>query len=168
MKKIQDGDETAFTTLYNTTCKGVFSFAYSIVGNTYDAEDIMQDTYIKIRRFAQTYTIGGNLSAWILQITKNTAYDFLKKNNRIIHIDNVDIFQDTEESTPNKELFVYQLINKHLSLEDRQIVILHILHGYKNREIAELLHIPIGTVLWRYNKAMKTLKEKIKEVSDEK
>ena len=82
MDKIQNGNEEAFLTLYNETCKGVFSFAYSIVRNSHDAEDIMQDTYIKIRRFAQSYSTQGNVSAWILQITKNLAYDFLKKDNK--------------------------------------------------------------------------------------
>ena len=108
----------------------------------------------------------GNVSAWILQITKNLAYDFLKKESRLVIHEDMDIYPQTPE-TPNDKLFVYQLINKYLSLTDRQILILHIIHGYKNREIAKLVEMPVGTVLWRYNKAMKLLKEKIKEAQDE-
>ena len=73
-----------------------------------------------------------------------------------------------QEGTPSNKLFIYQLINNNLSLIDRQIVILHIIHGYKNREIAKFLNLPLGTVLWRYNKSIKVLKEKIKEVLNEK
>lgn len=168
MSKIQEGDEDAFAELYKETCRGVFTFAYSIVGNTQDAEDIMQEAYIKVRRFAQSYTIGGNVSAWILQITKNLAYDFLRKSNRTKEIENIDILPNIENVTPNDKLSVYHVINKYLSLVDRQIVILHIVYGYKNREIAKFLDMPVGTVLWRYNKSMKVLREKLEGVRDEK
>lgn len=168
MDKVQNGDESAFEILYNETYRGVFSFVYTIVQNYQDAEDIMQDTYIKIRRYAQSYTIGGNVVAWILQIAKNLAYDFQKKNNRKINVENMDIFPIQQSMISEDNLFVYQIINKFLSLKDRQIVILHIIYGLKNKEIAKLLDIPMGTILWRYNKAMKLLREKIQEVLYEK
>lgn len=162
MSEIQSGDENAFTTFYQNTYKGVFSFVYSYVKNWHTSEDILQETYIKVKLNADKFKAGTNSSAWLLQIAKNTCIDYLRK----------------QESKPTEEIkdynanysldvagsmYMHDLLNKYLDDVDRQIVLLHVIEGYKNREIAKILDIPLGTVLWRYNKALKILKDKIKE-----
>lgn len=162
MIKIQDGDEESFAIFYRETYKGLFSFIYSYVADWHASEDLMQETYIKVKLNADKYLIGTNVTAWMFQIAKNLSLDFLKKqNNR--KVENIDDVVVEKHFEPENKLLVHDMLNKYLKETDRQIVLLHILFGYKNREIAQILDIPLGTVLWRYNNAMKTLKKKIKE-----
>lgn len=162
MIKIQDGDEESFAIFYRETYKGLFSFIYSYVADWHSSEDLMQETYIKVKLNADKYLIGTNVTAWMFQIAKNLCLDFLKKqNNR--KVENIDDVVVEKYFEPENKLLVHDMLNKYLKETDRQIVLLHILFGYKNREIAQILGIPLGTVLWRYNNAIKTLKKKIKE-----
>lgn len=162
MKRVQEGDENSFACFYDATYKGLFSFIYSYVKNWHTSEDLMQETYVKVKLNADKYLIGTNVTAWLFQIAKNLCLDYLKKmsSKETEVIDDLVIEKNFE---PDTKMYVHDLLNKYLSEVDRQIVLLHVLHGYKNREIAEILQIPLGTVLWRYNKAMKELKKKIKE-----
>lgn len=162
MIKIQDGDEESFAIFYRETYKGLFSFIYSYVADWHSSEDLMQETYIKVKLNADKYLIGTNVTAWMFQIAKNLCLDFLKKqNNR--KVENIDDVVVEKHFEPENKLLVHDMLNKYLKETDRQIVLLHILFGYKNREIAQILGIPLGTVLWRYNNAIKMLKKKIKE-----
>lgn len=164
IQKVQSCDEQAFATLYTATYKGVYSFLYAIVCNRQTAEDLVQDTFIKVRTHIQQYNIGTNVMAWILQISKNLAYDLIKKSHRenefnsesIENIcgDNIDV---------DSNMYMHNLLINNLSQVERLIVELHLVNGLKNREISKLLKIPLGTALWRYNNSIKKLKEKIKE-----
>lgn len=162
MKNIQAGDEDSFTVFYAETHKGVFSFIYTFVKNWHTAEDLLQETYIKVKLNADKYAIGTNVIAWLFQIAKNICLDYLKRPSTQETLELNEFSAETHYEYENR-LYVHDLLNKNLSTTDRQIVLLHILHGYKNREIAEILNLPLGTVLWKYNRAMKELKNKIKE-----
>ena len=164
MSCIQNGDKDSFNLFYNLTHKGVFSFIYSYVKNYHTAEDLLQETYVKVKVNANKYALGTNALAWVLQIAKNTCLDYLRKEkakpiselNEEISGKNYNILGD---------LYYHNLLNKYVADIDRQIVILHIIYGYKNREIAKILDVPLGTVLWKYNKILKELK-KILEKED--
>ena len=160
MLQVQNQDEVAFEKLYNACYKGVFSFIYSYVKNYHTAEDLLQDTFIKVKQKADSYVPGSNVSAWILQIAKTTSLDYLRKeSNKEEELNEAIASSEAEEN----DFYLHDLLNKVLEDTDRQIVLLHLVYGYKNREIAKILDIPIGTVLWRFNKSMKLLKEKVKE-----
>ena len=167
MQAVQNGDEVAFVQLYKKTYKGVFSFIFSYTNNYHTTEDLLQDTYIKVKTKAQLYKVGTNAVAWILQIAKNTTLDYLKKEKHNSGEElKEEIIKDNNSFDGNFEL--HEILNNSLNESDRQIVLLHLIYGYKNREIAKILDIPIGTILWRYNKALKILKEKLKEAGYEK
>lgn len=167
MMLVQTGDDNAFANLFENLKKGVFSFLYTYVKNYHTAEDLVQDTFIKVKLKANLYQKGTNASAWILQIAKNTALDYLRKEskNQIVEINENIIGND---SKADFKLDLHDIINSCLKEEERQIVLLHLVYGYKNKEIAKILDIPIGTILWKYNAALKKLKEKLKEVGYEK
>ena len=168
MQVVQNGDENAFANLFEGFKRGVFSFVYSYVKNYYTAEDLVQEIFIKVKLKANLYKQGTNASAWILQIAKNTALDYLKKENKsqVVELDE-NIKGNDNDNDNESSLVLHDVLNKHLQDEERQIVLLHLMYGYKNKEIAEILNLPIGTVLWKYNTALKKLKEKLKEVGYE-
>ena len=162
MMEIQNGSESAFSDFYQKTYKGVFSFAYTYVKNYHTAEDLVQETYVKVKLNADKYVLGTNATAWVLQIAKNACLDYLRKE-KLRNITELKENIATVETDKTDKLFAHELLYKYLKEEDRQIVLLHLLYGFKNREIAEILNMPVGTVLWRYNKALKELKNKLKE-----
>ena len=79
MKEVKEGDENSFELLYYKTYKGIFSFIYSYTQNYHTSEDLLQETYIKVKVNAQKYQDNTNVSAWILQIAKNISLDYLRK-----------------------------------------------------------------------------------------
>ncbi len=162
------GSERAFEKLYIESRKGVFSFIYSYLKNHHDAEDVMQQTYLKVRSSCSSYVIGTNAVAWILEIAKNLSLTELKKRQREVAFSEAESeISKLESHFKESAWFVLDAINKYLDDDERKIVMLHLVSDLKHREIAEIIKMPLGTVLWKYNKAIKTLKSKLGGEGDE-
>lgn len=160
MAEVQNGDEIAFVKLYEQTKKGLYSFLYSYVKDAMTAEDLMQETYIRVRKNAQSYKLGTNVTAWILQIGKNLALNDIEKRKRECLTDFSDFEKESGVLTDElADTTVYDIIVRELNKQDAGIVILHIINGLKHREIAEMMSLPLGTVLWSYNSSIKKLKK---------
>jgi len=154
--KISQGDNEAFERLYEGTKKGVFSFVYSYAENYACAEDVMQTVYLKVKIHISSYKKGTNGRAWLLQIAKNEALNELKKRKKT---------QSCENPTEKFEQLGYltDIMRRVLTNEELQIVILHVLWGYKHREIAEELKCPTGTVTSKYKRSIQKLQNALKE-----
>jgi len=162
--KIADGDMEAFRDLYDATSGSVYGFVLSILKNKYDADDVLQDTFLKIYSNAADYKAKGKPLAWILTIAKNSAYSKLRDTGKTEsledqHTEPIDFssVEDTERRILIEKLF------EHLTDEEKQILMLHAVSGMKHREIALFMDIPLNTVLSKYHRAVKKLKEKITE-----
>lgn len=157
IEKIAQGDMEAFRELYNSASKSVYSFALSILKNSQDAEDVMQETFLKIYQKSPGYISCGKPLAWILRITRNLSLTCLRKK-----------CAETDSNQPEKPDFSCVENTEHrllleklfsiLDEEEKQIVVLHIVGGLKHRETAEIIGLPLGTVLSKYNRAIKKLK----------
>ncbi len=156
--KIASGDNQAFTQFYETTVKGVYVFAFSYLKEKTVSEDITHDAYLQVKLKAHTYREGTNAKAWLLQIVKNLCLDELRRRNRIEK--NIADEKELEKASyyPFEEGSAMEHMLKVLSDEERDIVIMHVFWGYKQKEIAKILNIPLGTALWKYNAAIKKLK----------
>ena len=165
MEGVQSQDEVAFGNLFNECKRGVFSFLYTYTKDYHAAEDLVQETFIKVKLNAQSYKLGTNASAWILQIAKNTALDYLKRQKATVNIDDLPIMESGGDL--DEKLALHKVLNESLDDGERQIVLLHLIEGYKHREIAKILDMPVGTVLWKYNAALKRLKKVLSEAENE-
>ncbi len=159
LQKIAGGDNTAFEEFYIRTRKGVYTFLRSYFSCHADAEDAMQSVYLKVKRGIATYRFGTNARAWLLQIAKNHALTELKKQKREVPTDEVE--RQAENSVSDG--VVTDAMQRVLTAEERRIVALHVLWKYKHREIAVALGCPTGTVTSKYKRALKKLKEYLKE-----
>ncbi len=152
-------DNEAFKILYENTKKGVFSIIISIVKSKAVTEDLMQDTYIKMIEKIHQYRKGRNFYAWLLQIAKNTALDHYRKYKNEINYDPIEqSYIHSHLSTKEKTYDVLDLV-KPLDEIEKQIVLLRAVDDVKFKDIAIIVNKPLGTVLWLYNKGIKTLKE---------
>ncbi len=158
--KIQNGDDFALQTLYERTKNGVFAFVYSYLKNYHDSEDAMQTVYLKIKTGINGYKKGTNPRAWILQIAKNHSLNLLAKRKRE---ESVDTFPEATYVDQRLSGGITETMQKVLSQEEFQIVTLHVLWGYKHREIGELLNLPTGTITSKYKRAVEKLKGALKE-----
>lgn len=168
LKKIGTGDEEAFRQLYQNTDRTIYSFILSIVKNPPDAEEIMQETYLKVWTSAGSYQSQGKPLAWIFTIARNLCYMKFRdqKHEADIGLDDLS-GMETGEFCPQIENVADKLVLKAaldiLKEEEREIVLLHASAGLKHREIAASLRMPLATVLSKYNRAMKKLENYLRE-----
>ncbi len=161
---VGQGDPEAFEVLYRSTEKAVYALALSILRNPHDAEDIVQETYLKVRAAAHLYVPQGKPLAWLFTITKNLCRDLLRGQSRTEATPDgaEDDLRFSYVSDPTDRL-VLEAALKALGEEERQVVLLHAASGLKHREIARDLGLPLSTVLSRYSRALKKLQRYLTE-----
>jgi len=161
---VGQGDSEAFEVLYRSTEKAVYALALSILKNPHDAEDIVQETYLKVRAAAHLYVPQGKPLAWLFTITKNLCRDLLRGQSRTEAAPDgaEDDLRFSYVSDPTDRL-VLEAALKALGEEERQVVLLHAASGLKHREIARDLGLPLSTVLSRYSRALKKLQRYLTE-----
>lgn len=163
--RLSEGSMGAFDELYGLIKTDVYSYALSKCQNPKDAEDIMQDTFVQIYKYAKRYNPQGKPLAWIFTIITNLSIRKFQINSRFTEYD--DSFQETpiegafDEDIANSE-FLKQIMGT-LNPDEQEIIVLHIVSGLKHKEIADLLDKPLSTVLSRYNRAIKKLKKLVEE-----
>ena len=169
MLRLQQGDETAFAEIYEETKRGLFAFILSLCRNYHTAEDMMQTTYIRLRTTISSYKAGANAFAWLYTIAKNLTLNEMAREKR----ETTASFDDDSAKYGSYTIQddgspIFAVMNKVLSAGERQIVSLHVISGFKHREIAEMLEKPLGSVLWTYNNALAKMKKELeKENRDE-
>ena len=145
--RMASNDGAAFRELYQQTSGVVYGFAMSILRNKHDAEDVMHDAFIRIYTSAVTYKPSGNPMAWILTIVRNLCLNKIRAG------------KVCEELLLDR--MVLETAMNVLDAEERQIVVLHAMTGFRHREIAEILDLPTGTVLSKYNRALKKMRKEM-------
>jgi len=165
--RMSAGDGAAFRELYEQTSSAVYGFALSILKNTHDAEDVMHDAFIKAYTSAVTYKPMGKPLAWMLTIVRNLCYTRMRTGGVCEDISKYEDLVRSDDHGAVLDRIVLQEALSKLDFEERQIVVLHSLTGLKHREIAEILELPVGTVLSKYNRSIRKLKKQLEEKGGE-
>ena len=146
----------SFDLFYNETARGVYIFVYDILKNREKTEDVLQETYMRFIQTVDRYQKNTNVYNYLITIARNIAINIYNKEKRPIN-DN-EMVNNIKEDENKEDLF---FLLDYLDKLERQIVILHIFDKMKFREISDMLNMPLGTVLWQYNKAIKKLKKEV-------
>ncbi|MCI8268682.1 MAG: RNA polymerase sigma factor [Lachnospiraceae bacterium] len=168
LNRVGTGDSEAFRQLYHNTDRTVYSFILSILKNPQDAEEVMQETYLKIWTSAASYHSQGKPLAWIFTIARNLCYMKFRDQKRQadMGLDELNGEETGEVCLPLENLADAMVLRSALEIlkeDERQIVLLHASAGLKHREIAADLQMPLATVLSKYNRAIKKLKQYLRE-----
>ena len=147
-------DRDAFAVLYRSTSGAVFAYALSVLKNRQDAEDVLHDCYVNIYQTAQAYRSEGKPMAWIMTVTRNLCLHKLRERSR--RAEQPDC--DWEE-----EHLLLRACMEQLGGEERRIFLLHAVAGFKHREIAEFMELPLATVLSKYSRAVKKMRKYLEE-----
>lgn len=163
LKRIALGDDEAFSLLYTELSKFVYAVSLNILHDSFLAEDCVHDTFLHIRSSANRFEDGKNVKAWVYAIARNVSLTIYKTQKRVTPLDDeimatfsVDDFSEKSDTA----VLVRKLISQ-LDERDREIILMHVNEGMKFREISDVLNMPLGTVLWRYNYILSKLKKQI-------
>jgi len=165
--RVGKSDESAFLILYDRYAPRVYALTLRVLGDTMLAEEVTQDTFLKLWSRARQYNpTQGELGPWLLTIAHRTALDRLRLENRRIPASNA---QDPEESWPilpdkttvNGEARWRSLYFAVQSLPEEQLRVIDLAYykGLSQSEIAEVLGWPLGTVKTRVRAAMQALRQ---------
>lgn len=161
--RLVERDKEALEGLYEATKTAVYGFVLSILKNKHEAEDIFQDVYVKIYENADLYQANGKPMAWILTIARNLCYMKLRKHKEHVNIDVMHEILPSKKKCSSDERMILLAAFKNISDEERNIVMLHVVGGMKFHELAKMLDLKLSTVLSKYHRAMKKLKDTLKE-----
>ena len=156
----------------------MYNFAFRLTMDEDDANDLVQDTYLKAFRFINSFQKGTNAKAWLFRILKNSFInDYRKKSKEPAKVDyqEVETFYNSEDAeadniTPDlrseslSEMIGDEVANalNSLAVDFRTVIILCDIEGFTYEEMAKILDIPIGTVRSRLHRARNLLKEKLR------
>jgi RNA polymerase sigma-70 factor (ECF subfamily) len=181
IRKYKNGEEKAFTVLLERYKDRLFTFILRLVGNKETAEDIFQETFIKVLNGLPNYREENKFSSWLFGIANNSCMDYFRKN-KFKYLFYINSFSEEEnlydiEPTPDIKIDKFEvkkIIDEALSqlpAEQRQVLLLREHSELSFREIAEMLNCPLNTVLTRMryalNKLNKIISKKYKgEITD--
>lgn len=165
------GDIEAMEVLYDRYNRAVFSFALKMLGNREQAEELLQEVFVRAWRQARRFSEGrGTYITWLLSITHNMAIDEIRRQNRrprkaessdpVLMLANV---RDENPSVEDQALLgdLRDVVREAMAqLPDAQRSALEMAYfqGYTQREIAEAQNEPLGTIKTRMRLAMKKLR----------
>ena len=144
-----------------------YNLARWLAGNEHDAEDIVQESFLRAVKFFDSFR-GGNPRAWLLTIVRNTSYTWLKRReagNAQFHLDDGDF--ELEDQAANPAALHAAMANvervrsaiAQLPLEFREIIVLREMEDYSYKEIADLVEVPVGTVMSRLARGRRQLQK---------
>jgi RNA polymerase sigma-70 factor (ECF subfamily) len=150
----------------------LYNFAHWLTQNREEAEDLVQETYIKALRGFSSFQLGTNFRAWMYRILRNT---FLTSRTGLRATSTVSLDSEEDEAdlaveseTPETILMsrsnsqLVQRAIENLPLHYREIILLCEVEEMSYQEIAKTLSIPIGTVMSRLSRARKTLRNSLR------
>jgi RNA polymerase sigma-70 factor (ECF subfamily) len=155
---IAKGSMDAFGELYDSLARRVFNYARTITKNKEMAEDITHDVFLQTMKNASRIEKISNPVAYIMVATRNHSYNVLKRESRIIILENDVIDNSALLSSPYDQLLFEDAFNT-LPANQRETVYLHLICGYAHKEIATIQDAPLVTVKWRYGQALSKLRE---------
>ena len=172
---LKRAEEKAYVEVMRLYKEQIAKTVFGMLGNGAEAEDIGQEVFIRLFKSIDEFKGEAKLATYITRIAINLSLNAIQRRKRKWQIfysgekkdERLNAFADsrTEKQKDEKEL-----VRRAVSLLDsnyREVVVLKVFQGYKSKEVAEILQIPLGTVLTRYARAQKKLKILISELDSD-
>ncbi len=179
-RRLKAGDEHALGELFDLVGPWILGLAFRILQDEDEAEDVVGDVFVQVWRHIDQHDGGrGPLVPWILSIARNRSLDALRRRRRwwrkSAHLEQAQVMEgggsapaaSHEAAVPGWPVHreVHAALAA-LSEEQRRVVVLSYFEGLSHREIAQRLHLPLGTVKTRLRMAHQTLTEGLRHLKD--
>ena len=165
LSQLASGDTSALEPLYQATRAAVYGLALSMVRQHQDAEDITHDTYVAVYRAASGYEARGKPLAWIFTITKNLSLMKLRSRNRTVSLEESDpaTLAADKPTLSIEDKLVLRAYLEELTDDEQMLVVLHAAAGWKHREVAAFMAMPVQHAIVKYNRAIRKLAKKLRQ-----
>lgn len=174
----KQGNDKAFSLLIDKYKQDCFNVAYQLVGDEQLAEDIAQESFIRVYKSIDNFRGDSAFFTWLYQIVLNLCRDYFRKQpeNNPLSLENSSLesilrreIPDVADAPENyiEEQELQRMIKKalaELSFKHRQVIVFRDLQGLTYQKIAEILEIPLGTVKSRLNTARNRLQQSLSVV----
>ena len=169
-----NGEESAFASLVQRHLKPVYSFVFRFIGNEKEAEDIVQETFIKAWKNLKNYSKQqSQFKTWLMRIARNTAIDYLRKKKHIPFsvLEGEDETDWFAENVADDAAFPEEIVAHTNDIEDmnrailtlsplhREVLLLHYENGFSFEEAATISGISVNTLKSRHRRALAALRE---------
>lgn len=160
------GDKSAFGEIVSRYRKMVARTVKGMLGDSVYSEDIGQEVFIKLYHSLSDFRGEAKLSTYIQKIAINLTLNEIKRRKRFsstfLHKENDEIYEiDIADDNNDERNDIKELVSKALMKLDpkfRIVVTMRMLHGYSTKETAEILNLPLGTILSRLSRAQEQLR----------
>lgn len=177
LEKAKSGDRNAFGELVRIHHKRMWKVALHLLGTTSEADDVVQETFLRAFRAIDRFDGKSGLSTWLYRIAVNLSLNALRTRKRAAAVDIADprlgsalasASSDPADDASSRQVAA-QLLEAldTLSLTLRTTVVLVAIEGLSHREVGEILGCAEGTVAWRMHEARKLLKERLSDQEDQ-
>jgi RNA polymerase sigma-70 factor (ECF subfamily) len=136
---------------------GLYGYASSLTRNPTDAEDLVQETYVRAINAIGSLREDSNLQAWLFTILRNLWLNQLRRSRRLIHVDDADLERHLALTQGRDREAVRRAIES-LSIRDREVILLREFEGLPYQRISEIQQCPMGTVMSRLARARSRLR----------
>jgi RNA polymerase sigma-70 factor, ECF subfamily len=168
VERVAQQDQAALTALYQRYGTLVYSLAYRVLNNAHLAEEVTQDTFMKVWRGSTRWdSERGRFSSWLLTIARYTAIDRLRQEQRHTTANATSLDDAPPVSTdigrPDDPLLqdgqLLRQLMQQLPEEQSQVIKMAFFMGLTHRELAEKLNLPLGTVKTRVRLGLQKLRK---------
>lgn len=169
VRRALDGDDTAFEYLFNRYREAIHTLFVQRLGGPNDADDLLQETFIKVyinlHRYSSEYTFG----QWVYTIARNTFIDFVRRRQEDLPIDERFTAPASNAPTPEESFINLQQRTQiehyleRLTPRYRQLIVMRFFEEYSYEEIAAKLSLPLGTVKTQIHRAREQMCRMITE-----
>lgn len=158
-QQLRNKNQNAYNKLYENYFKLVYGIVFSIIKNKADSEDVTHEIFTKIYKLDASKLPEDHEASWLFTVSKNECLLFLRKSKPNISIE--EIYEMPENNNEIDNIVDKDYYNKLVSglKEDEKIIVsLKVLSNFTFKKISQIMNIPIGTVQWKYYKAINSLK----------
>ncbi len=169
MLQVRQGAEDRLGVLFDRYERPLFNFYAKLTGNRAVSEDLVQEVFLRVLKYRQSYQPEAPFRAWIYQIARNVRVDHLRKNpvQAEWKPEMSPSFVPPDAPQKDQESLLLHRALMRLPEDKREILVLGRLQEMKYEEIARLLGCEVGTVKVRIHRALQSLKQAFKELMDE-
>lgn len=179
VERFRHGDEQAFNELVRLFEKKVYAYAYQMVGNHTEADEVLQETFVRLVKNISRLRSDTNFTSFVFRITTNLCIDLLRKRQRrMVNIEESDsepaghfhLELSRSIATPEEELERKELLNMinaaiaELPPKQQATIILHDVEGYSKEEISRIMDCPQATVRSNLHIARSKVKKKLTDL----
>ncbi len=159
------GKRTAQFELYNLYVDAMYQTSYRMVGNTADAEDVVQDAFVKAFTKLESFQYKSTFGAWLKRIVINQSVNFLKAKKLPVCTNDDITDENTFDVEASVEIDIIKIKKAIKLLSDgyRRILSLYLLEGYDHSEISQIAGISVSTSKSQFHRAKKKLVDIIKK-----